>query len=138
MTEEKIYQAIISQINTLEDYSLDFIFSSTNSPYLNIESITLSFQREWEGVREFLKEKDFEEKVVSMLFPKKPYDLSIIEKIRNFFPASSPNNCCIFLDMCIAKILYDLAWKYRRRVSHQLLLELLNIYKLRNIPLFFY
>jgi len=131
MTEEKIYQAIISQINTLKDYSLEFIFSSENTPYLNIKSINSSFQREWKTVKELLKQKEFKDSAVSILFPNKPYDLGIIKKLQGLSSVIANPRPYVFLDTCIAKVLTDVSQVYRKHVSPQLILELLNIYKLR-------
>ncbi|MEA3360964.1 MAG: hypothetical protein U9R17_16385 [Thermodesulfobacteriota bacterium] len=131
MTEEKIYQAIISQINTLKDYSLEFIFSSENTPYIDIESINSSFQQEWKTVKELLKQKKFKDIGVSILFPNKPYDLGIIKKLQGLSSVIANPRPYVFLDLCIAKVLTDVSQVYRKHVSPQLILELLNIYKLR-------
>jgi hypothetical protein len=128
---EKIYQFILSQIKAIESYSLDFLFSSKKSPYLDIQSISVCFEKKWETVKPFLEQKDRTKSLASILFAKGPYGLGIIQKVHDIFLGSSLPQPYIFLDICIAKILTDISGRYRKRVSPQLLLELLNLYKLR-------
>lgn len=131
MTDDKIYQTISSRASALKDYSLEFIFSSENTPYRNIQAINSSFQKEWDTVRKLLQQKEVKDNVESVLFPNKPYDLGIIKKLQAFSSTIANPRPYVFLDICIAKILADVSQVYRKHVSPQLILELLNIYKLR-------
>jgi hypothetical protein len=69
--------------------------------------------------------------LADIIFPTKPYDLSVIQKLHDIFLGFSLPHLYIFLDICIAKILTEILEKYRKQVSPQLLLELLNFHKLR-------
>ena len=128
---EDIRQSTLSQIKGVETHPLDFLFSSKKPPYLDIESIYACFEKEWETVKPFLQDKDQEQDLAYILFPKKPYDLRLIKKLHDIFLSSSLPHLHIFLDICITKILTEILGKYRKQVSPQLLLELLNFYKLR-------
>jgi hypothetical protein len=128
---EGIRQSALSQIKGVETHPLDFLFSSKKPPYLDIESIYACFEKEWETVKPFLQDKDQEQDLAYILFPKKPYDLRLIKKLHDIFLSSSLPHLHIFLDICITKILTEILGKYRKQVSPQLLLELLNFYKLR-------
>jgi len=128
---EDIRQSTLSQIKGVETHPLDFLFSSKKPPYLDIESIYACFEKEWETVKPFLQDKDQEQDLAYILFPKKPYDLKLIKKLHDIFLSSSLTHLHIFLDICITKILTEILGKYRKQVSPQLLLELLNFYKLR-------
>lgn len=128
---EDIRQSALSQIKGVETHPLDFLFSSKKPPYLDIESIYACFEKEWETVKPFLQDKDQEQDLAYILFPKKPYDLKLIKKLHDIFLSSSLPHLHIFLDICITKILTEILGKYRKQVSPQLLLELLNFYKLR-------
>ncbi len=128
---EDIRQSTLSQIKGVETHPLDFLFSSKKPPYLDIESIYACFEKEWETVKPFLQDKDQEQDLAYILFPKKPYDLKLIKKLHDIFLSSSLPHLHIFLDICITKILTEILEKYRKQVSPQLLLELLNFYKLR-------
>jgi len=131
VNEEKIYNTIISKINAIKDNSLKFIFSLENSPYLNSTAINTSFQEEWKIITTLYKQKEFAENVASILFPKKPYELDIIKKLQKLSNDLATQRSYIFLDICISKILLDISRMYKKLVSPQLIVELLNIYKLR-------
>ena len=128
---EDIRQSTLSQIKRVETHSLDFLFSLKKPPYLDIESIYACFEKEWEIIKPFLQDKDRKQDLADIIFPTKPYDLSVIQKLHDIFLSSSLPHLHIFLDICIAKILTEILGKYRKQVSPQLLLELLNFHKLR-------
>jgi len=128
---EDIHQFILSQIKGVETHSLDFLFSPDKSPYLDIASIYTGLEKEWETVIPTLEDKDLKQDLVDIIFPKKPYDLKVIQKLHDIFLSPSLTHPSIFLDICIAKILTEISGKRRMRVSPQLLLELLNLWKLR-------
>lgn len=129
---EKIYQGIRSQINAIETYSLDFIFSSQRHPYLDVKSINEGFEGEWRAMRPLLERKCLMHELASILRPEKPYDLKIVQRLRNIFLSSPPPHPLVFMDICIARILKETLGRFRKRVSPQLFLELLNLYKLRS------
>jgi len=128
---EDIHQSILSQIKAFKTYSLDFLFTPNNHPYLDTDSIYTCFQKEWEIAQPMLNNKDRKRNLIDIIFPKKPYDLTVIQKLYDLFLSSSLPHPSIFLDMCIAKILTETSGKYRNHVSPQLLIELLNFHKLR-------
>jgi hypothetical protein len=128
---EDIHQSILSQIKAFKTYSLDFLFTPNNHPYLDIDSIYTCFQKEWEIAKPMLENKDRKQNLIDIIFPTKPYDLTVIQKLHALFLSSSLHHPFIFLDMCIVKILTEMSGKYRNHVSPQLLLELLNFHKLR-------
>jgi len=128
---EDIHGFVLSQIKGVEPYSLDFLFSSNKSPYLDIASICTSFEEEWATVKPTLKDKHRKQALVDIILPKKPYDLKVIQKLRDIFLSPSLTHPSIFLDICMAKILTGISKKYTKQMSLQLLLELLNLYKLR-------
>ena len=128
---EDIHQSILAQIKTFESHSLDFLFTPDNHPYLDIDSIYACFVKEWVTVTPFLRAKGLMQDLADIIFPKKPYDLKLIQKLHNIFLSPPHPQPFIFLDTCVAKILTEISEKYRKRVSPQLLLELLNFYKLR-------
>ena len=128
---EDIHQSILSQIKAFKTYSLDFLFTPNNHPYLDTDSIYACFEKEWEIAKPLLEDKDRKQTLVDIIFPTKPYDLTIIQKLHYIFLSSSLPHPFIFLDMCIVKILTETSGKYRKHVSPQLLLELLNFHKLR-------
>jgi len=128
---EDIHQFILSQLKAFKTYSLDFLFIPNNHPYLDIDSIYACFQKEWETAKPMLEDKDRKQNLVDIIFPAKPYDLTVIQTLHDLFLRSSLPHPFIFLDMCIAKILTETSGKYRKHISPQLLLELLNFHKLR-------
>jgi len=128
---ENIHRFISSQIKGVETHSPDFLFSSKKPPYLDIDSISVCFEKEWEIMKPLLENKDRKHNLASILFPKEPYALSVIQELHDIFLNSSLPNLFIFLDIFIAKILTEISGKYRKRISPQLLLELLNFYKFR-------
>ena len=131
LEKEKIYQCIVSQINDIECYSLDFIFSSKRRPYLDTESIAAGFEKDWHTVKPLLEQEGLRQSLAGVLFPKKPYDQKIIQHINDISRSSPPPQPFILIDICIAKILKDALGKSRSRVTPQLLLEILNLNKLR-------
>jgi hypothetical protein len=132
LDREDIHQSILAQIGTFKTYSLDFLFTPNNHPYLDVDSIYTCFQKEWETAKPMLENKDSKQNLVDIIFPTKPYDLTVIQTLRDLFLSSSLPHHFIFLDMCIVKILTETSGKYRNRVSPQLLIELLNFHKLRS------
>jgi len=128
---EDIHQSILSQIKAFKTYSLDFLFIPNNHPYLDIDSIYACFEKEWKIAKSLLENKDHKQDLVDIIFPTKPYNLTIIQKLHDIFLSTSLPHPFIFLDMCIVKILTETSGKYRNHVSPQLLLELLNFHKLR-------
>jgi len=128
---EDIHQSILSQIKAFETHSLDFLFTPNNHPYLDTDSIYACFEKEWKIAKPLLENKDHEQDLVDIIFPKKPYNLNVIQTLHDLFLSSSLPHPFIFLDMCIAKILTETSGKYIKHVSPQLLLELLNFHKLR-------
>ena len=128
---EDIQQSILSHIKVFKTYSLDFLFTPNNHPYLDIDSIYACFQKEWEIVKPMLENKDRKQDLIDIIFPTKPYDLTVIQTLHDLFLSPSLPHPFIFLDMCIVKILTETSGKYRKHVSPQLLLELLNFHKLR-------
>ena len=128
---EDIHQSILAQIKTFESYSLAFLFTPDNHPYLDIDSIHACFEKEWVTVTPLLRAKGLMQDLADTIFPKKPYDLNVIQRLHNILLNFYLPHPFIFLDICIAKILTDISGKYRKRISPQLLIELLNFYKLR-------
>ncbi|MCD6266060.1 MAG: hypothetical protein J7K02_08870 [Deltaproteobacteria bacterium] len=128
---ENIHQSILSQIKAFKSYSLDFLFTPNNHPYLDIDSIYACFEKEWKIAKPLLEAKDRKQDLVDIIFPKKPYNLTVIQTLHDLFLNSSLPHSFIFLDMCIVKILTETSGQYRNHVSPQLLLELLNFHKLR-------
>ncbi|MBW2334498.1 MAG: hypothetical protein JRF06_05285, partial [Deltaproteobacteria bacterium] len=128
---EDIHQSILSQIKAFKTYSLDFLFIPNNHPYLDTDSIYACFEKEWKIAKSLLENKDHKQNIVDIIFPAKPYDLTVIQTLHDLFLSSSLPHPFIFLDMCIVKILTETSGKYRKHVSPQLLLELLNFHKLR-------
>ena len=129
---EKIYRDIRSQINTIETHSLDFIFSSKGHPYLDVKSITEGFDDEWRAMRPLLERKGLAHELASILFPERPYDLKIVLRLHDIFLSSPPPHPLVTMDICIAGILKEASGRFKKRVSPQLFLELLNLYKLRS------
>ncbi len=129
---EKIYRGIHSQINAMETYSLDFIFSPERSPYLDMNSISKSFRKEWDALEPLLERKDAAKELASILFPDKPPDLKIVPRLHDIFLSSPPPHPLVSLDICIAGILKEALGRFRSEVSPQLFIELLNHYKLRS------
>jgi hypothetical protein len=129
---DKIYQGIHSQISAMETYSLDFIFSAKRSPYLDVSSISDSFTKEWSSLEPFLERRGSARELASILFPDKPHDLKIVQRLHSILLSSPPPQPLMCMDICIAKILKEALGRYRKVVSPQLLLELLNPYKLRS------
>lgn len=128
---EKIYRGIHAQIDAMESYSLDFIFSPAQSPYLDVNSISKSFEKEWDALEPLLEQKGSTKELASMIFPDKPFDLAILPRLHDIF-LSSPPHPLVSLDLCIALILKETLGRFRSGVSPQLFLELLNHYKLRS------
>jgi len=128
---ENIHQSILSQIKAFKSYSLDFLFTPNNHPYLDIDSIYACFEKEWKIAKPLLEAKDRKQDLADIIFPKKPYNLTVIQTLHDLFLNSSLPHSFIFLDMCIVKILTETSGQYRNHVSPQLLLELLNFHKLR-------
>lgn len=128
---ENIHQSVLAQIKTFESHSLDFLFTPDNHPYLDIDSIYACFEKEWETAAPFLRDKDLTQDLADTIFTKQPYDLKIIKTLHNIFLGPPLSRSFIFLDACVAKILTEISGKYRKQVSPQLILELLNLYKLR-------
>lgn len=128
---EDIHQSILSHIKAFKTYSLDFLFTPNNHPYLDTDSIYACFEKEWKIAKSLLENKDHKQDLADIIFPKKPYDLTVIQKLHDIFLSSSLPHPFVFLDMCIVKILAETSGKYRNHVSPQLLLELLNFHKLR-------
>jgi len=129
---EKIYQGIRSLIDAMETYSLDFIFSPERSPYLDVNSISKSFRKEWAALEPLLEQKDSGKELASLLFLDTPPDLKIVQRLHDIFLSSPPPHPLVTLDMCIAHILKEALGRFRSRVSPQLIIELLNHYKLRS------
>ena len=129
---EKIYRDIRSQISAIETHSLDFVFSSKGPPCRDVKSITDSFDDEWRAMRPLLERKGLVHELASILFPEKPYDLKIVQRLRDIFLSSPPPHPLVFMDICIARILKEVLGRFRSGVSPQLFLELLNLYKLRS------
>jgi hypothetical protein len=126
---EDIYHSLSCQIKGVETHSLDFLFSSARSPYLDTAAIHLGLEKEWETVRPLLKDKERE--LIDIIFPKRPYGLRVIQGLQDIFLSPSLTHPSLLLDICIARILREILERYSKRVSPQLLLELLNLYKLR-------
>ncbi len=126
---EDIYHSLSCQIKGVETHSLDFLFSSSRSPYLDTAAIHLGLEKEWETVRPLLKDKERE--LIDIIFPKRRYGLRVIQGLQDIFLSSSLTHPSLLLDICIARILREILERYSKRVSPQLLLELLNLYKLR-------
>jgi hypothetical protein len=128
---EDIQQSILSQIKAFKTYSLDFLFTPNNHPYLNIDSIYACFQKEWKMAEPLLDNEDRKQSLVDIMFSNTPYDLTVIKMLHDLFLSSSPPHPFILLDICIAKILTETSGRYGKLVSPQLFLELLNFHKLR-------
>ena len=80
---EDIHQSLSSQIKGVETHPLDFLFTPNNHPYLDIDSIYACFEKERKTVKPFLQDKDGKQDLACILFPKKSYDLKLIQKIKN-------------------------------------------------------
>ncbi len=126
-----IRQFLSSQIEGVETHSLDFLFSSERSPYLDTGSLHMNFKREWETVKPVLHGKDRLQELADILFPKAPYDLKVIQKLEDIFLSSSLTHPSIVVDICVSRILAEILERFSKQVSPQVLLELLNLYKLR-------
>jgi len=131
LSKDDIHHSLSSQIKAAETHSLDFLFSSKKSPYLDIASIHMRFEKEWKIAEPFLQDKDRDQDLIDIIFPERPYDLKVIKKLHDIFLTSSLPHLYVFLDICIAKILTEISGRHGKLVSPQLLLELLNFYKLR-------
>ena len=131
---KKIYQGIRAQIDAMESYSLDFIFSPARSPYLDVGSISDSFTEEWEILEPSLERKGSAKELASMIFPDKPPDLKIVPGLHDIFFSAPPPppHPLVTLDICMARILQQTLGRFRTQVSPQLFIELLNLYKLRS------
>jgi hypothetical protein len=129
---EKIYQGIHAQIDAMETYSLDFIFSPARSPYLDGNSISESFEKEWQVLERLLERKVSAKELVSILFPDKPPDLKTVPRLHDIFLSSPPPHPLVSLDICMARVLQEALGRFRKQVSPQLFLDLLNYYKLRS------
>jgi hypothetical protein len=128
---EEIRQMLLSQIEEIDTNSLGFLFSPQRRPYLDLDTITASFEEEWASFRPALAQKNRQQAVASLLHPVEPYDLKIVQRLQEAFPESSSHRPLILMDLCIGKILTLSLERYREEVSPQLFLELLNRYKLR-------
>ncbi len=73
-----IHQSILSQIKTVKTHSVDFLFSPDKSPYLDIASIYISLEKEWETIKPTLKDKGRKQDLVDIILSKKAYDLKVI------------------------------------------------------------
>jgi len=61
---EDIHQSVLSQINAFKTYSLDFLFTPNNHPYLNTDSIYACFEKEWKIAKPLLENKDHKQDLV--------------------------------------------------------------------------
>jgi hypothetical protein len=129
---EKIYRGIHSQISAIETQSLDFIFSSKRTPYLDVSSISDSFTKEWDALEPLLERRGTAGELASILFPDRPHNLKIVQRLHDILLSSPLPQPLICMDICIAKILKEALGRFRKAVSPQLFLELLNPYKLRS------
>jgi hypothetical protein len=128
---EEIRQTLLSQIEEIDTNSLGFLFSPQRRPYLDLDTITASFEEEWASFRPALAQKNRHQAVASLLHPAEPYGLNVLQRLQEAFPESASHRSLILMDLCIGKILTLCLGRYREKVSPQLLLELLNRYKLR-------
>ena len=128
---EEIHKTLLSEINTLETHSLDFLFSSKKHPYRDRDAITAAFEKEWQAIKPTLMQKDRQRTLASLLSPRKPYAPTVIRELQDTLRNSSLPRPHITLDICVRRILTEISGSYKKRVSPQLLVELLNFYKLR-------
>jgi hypothetical protein len=114
---------LISEIDHLPGSACPFLFSPSKPAYHDLATILERFHQGWD-----LIEKNPEYQVVrplsEILFPSRPYDLTIIERL-------SFINSPVIQDLCIAKILKDISPSRHPLVSPQLYIELLNFYNQR-------
>jgi hypothetical protein len=129
---EEIRQTLLSQIEEIDTNSLGFLFSPQRRPYLDLDTITASFEEEWASFRPALAQKNRHKAAASLLHPTEPYGLKVLQSLQEAFPESTSHRPLILMDLCIGKILTLCLGRYREKVSPQLFLELLNRYKLRS------
>ena len=129
---QEIRETLLSQIKEIDTNTLDFLFSPHRRPYLDLDTITATFEEEWASFRPTLEQKGRYETVASLLHPEEPHDLKVVRRLQDAFFGSSPCHPFLMLDLSIGKILTESLGKYREKVSPQLFLELLNLYKLRS------
>ncbi|MBW2311472.1 MAG: hypothetical protein JRF35_10420 [Deltaproteobacteria bacterium] len=129
---EKIYRYFHSQISAIETHSLGFLFSSKGHPYRDVKAITDGFEDEWRAIRPLLERKGLAHELTSIIFPESAYDLKVVPRLHRIFLSAPPPHPLISLDICIARILHEALGRFRKGISPQLFLELLNLYKLRS------
>ena len=130
-TVEDIHQAVLSQINGLNAHSLDFLFSPNHPPYRNRDSLYNGFQEEWKTAKQWLVDEERRRKIVNIMFPGAPYDLTVISILHDLFLHPPSPRPFIFFDICIGKMLLETVGRYGKLVSPQLFVELMNFYRFR-------
>ena len=114
---------LVSEIDRLPGSACPFLFSPVKPGYHDLVKLQELFYEEWASF-ESNPEQEAVQALREILFPSRPFDITIIEKLSLLdFP--------VIQDLCIAKILKDISSSGHPQVTPQLYIELLNCYTQR-------
>ncbi len=114
---------LLSEIGHIPQSACAFLFSPVKPAYHDLVKLQELFYAEWASF-ESNPEREAIRALREILFPSRPFDVTIIEKLSLLdFP--------VIQDFCIAKILKDISSSSHPRVTPQLFIELLNCYTQR-------
>ncbi len=114
---------LVSEIDRLPGSACPFLFSPVKPGYHDLVKLQELFYEEWASF-ESNPEQEAIQALREILFPSRPFDITIIEKLSLLdFP--------VIQDLCIAKILKDISSSGHPQVTPQLYIELLNCYTQR-------
>ena len=123
---ERIRASIRSQLSRNDPSISSFLFSPQKPGYLDRKTLMEQWQ-ETERLLENLTDEEVWIDLMAVCFPETPYDLKIVEKIKDlayFFPEKEAT---VILAGLIAKILSEVLSAHHPSVSPQLYIELLNL-----------
>jgi len=124
--KERISASILSQLCRNDPSISSFLFSPRKPGYLDRKTLLERWQ-EAERLLEDLTEEEIWIDLKAVCFPETPYDLKIVEKIKDlvyFFPEQEATGILAGL---IAKILSEVLSAHHPPVSPQLYIEMLNL-----------
>jgi len=124
--KERIRASILSQLTRNDPSISSFLFSPQKPGYLDRKTLLERWQ-EAERLLEDLTEEEIWIDLKAVCFPETPYDLKIVEKIKDlvyFFPEQEATGILAGL---IAKILSEVLSAHHPPVSPQLYIEMLNL-----------
>ncbi len=114
---------LVSEIEHLPGSSCQFLFSPVKPAYHDFVTILEGFYQGWNSF-EHNPEQEVSRALKDILFPSRPYDLTIVEKLSLLdFP--------VLQDICISKILKDISSSRHPEITPQLYIELFNFFNHR-------